>query len=255
MAKILSLDIETAPNLAFVWGMWKQNIGLNQFKQHSYIMSFSAKWLGSDEVLYKENRHGDDRELVEDLLLLLSSADIVIAHNANKFDLPTINARAIELGLKPPSPYKVVDTLTVAKKNFRFLSNKLEHLADKLGCAPKLAHAKFPGFNLWLQCLKQNDEAWKEMKEYNIQDVLTLEEVYLKLRPWIKNHPNIGVIDEPDKPVCPKCGSHHIHFRGYTTTNVSKFRKFVCLDCGGWGRSRFNVMDKDKRKVLGANVA
>ena len=97
----------------------------------------------------------------------LDSADIVIAHNANKFDLPTINARAVEHGIKPPSPYKVVDTLSVAKKHFRFTSNKLEFIADALGCAPKLKHQHFPGFELWLQCLKQNDKAWKEMKEYN----------------------------------------------------------------------------------------
>lgn len=254
MAKVLILDIETAPNLAYVWRIWKENVGLNQLMERSYIMSFSAKWLGDDKVLYKENRHGNDKELVADLLLLLSSADIVVAHNADKFDLPTINARAIEHGLMPPAPYKVVDTLKVAKREFRFISNKLEHLADVLGCAPKLKHAKFPGFMLWYQCLKQNDEAWKEMKEYNIQDVIALEEVYLKLRPWMKNHPNVGVLDEPEGTVCPKCGSKHIHFRGYVTTNVSKFRRYRCMDCGGWGRLRFNVMDKEKRKVLGANV-
>lgn len=255
MAKILTIDIETAPNLAYVWGMWKQNIGLAQFKEHSYIMSFAAKWLGSDEVLYKENRHGDDKALVEDLILLLSSADIVIAHNAKRFDLPIIHGRALVHGIAPPAPYKIVDTLIEAKKEFRFLSNKLEHLADVLGCAPKLKHAQYPGFELWLQCLKQNDEAWAEMKEYNIQDVVTLEEVYLKMRPWMKGHPNIGIFDEQEVPVCPKCGSKHVHKRGYVTTNVSKFSKFRCVDCGGWGRARINELDKDKRKQLLMNVA
>jgi len=254
MAKILTIDIETSPNIAYVWGLWKQNVGLNMLKDRTYVMSYAAKWLGSDKVLYEENRHGDDRDLIQSLIDLLDSADIVIAHNANKFDLPTINARAVEHGIKPPSPYKVVDTLSVAKKHFRFTSNKLEFIADALGCAPKLKHQHFPGFELWLQCLKQNDKAWKEMKEYNVQDVLTLEEVYLKLRPWIKNHPNIGVLDEQDVPVCPKCGGRHINYRGYVTTNVSKFRKFVCMDCGGWGRTRYNELAPEKRKQLTTNA-
>lgn len=255
MAKILTLDLETSPNIAYVWGMWKQNIGLNMLKETSYIMSYSAKWLGSDNILYEENRHGNDRELVKSLLSLLDAADIVIAHNAKRFDLPIIHGRAVTYGFNPPSPYKVIDTLIEAKKEFRFISNKLEHIADVLGCAPKMKHAKFPGFELWLQCLKQNDEAWAEMREYNIQDVVTLEEVYLKMRPWMKGHPNIGVLNEEDVPVCPKCGSRHVHRRGYVTTNVSKFHRFQCLDCGGWGRTRFNELDGEKRKRLLMNVA
>lgn len=255
MAKIVTIDIETAPNLAYVWGQWKQNIGLNMLVDKSYIMSFAAKFLGTDHVVYEENRHGDDKKLVQSLIKILDNADIVIAHNANKFDIPVINGRALVHGIKPPSPYKIIDTLTVAKKRFRFISNKLENLANELGCAPKMQHQNFPGFELWKECIQQNDEAWAEMKKYNIQDVETLEEVYLRMRPWITNHPNIGVLDEGQKPVCPKCGSSHIHYRGYTTTNVSKFRKYVCTDCGGWGRTRFNELEKDVRKSLLANIA
>lgn len=254
MANILILDIETAPTLAYVWKAWKENIGLNQIKENGYLLSFAAKMVGDDKVIYEESRDGDDKKVVKKLLELLDKADIVVCHNAKRFDIPTILGRAVIHGYAPPSPFKVIDTLITAKKEFRLFSNKLEYLANVLGCAPKLKHGKFPGFELWLQCLNGNDEAWKEMKTYNIQDVLTLEEVYIKLRPWIRNHPNVGIIKEEDESVCPKCGSKHIHFRGYYTTNLGKYRKFQCQDCFGWGRTRFNELAKEKRGVLTTNA-
>lgn len=255
-AKILIIDIETAPALGYVWRIWKENVGLNQLEGHGYVMSFAAKWLGDDKVVYEEQRGFDDKELIQKLNKLLDEADIVVAHNGDKFDLPTVRSRSAVHKLLPPSPYRTIDTLKVAKREFRFLSNKLEFLADVLGCAPKLKHAEFPGFLLWKECMNGNDKAWEEMKAYNIQDVNTLEDVYLAIRPWIRNHPNLGVYQENkgERPVCPKCGKDHTHYRGYAYTNLSKFRRFVCMDCGAWGRERVNQIPKEERKVLGANI-
>lgn len=255
-ANILVVDIETAPALGYVWRIWKENVGINQLEGHGYVMSFSAKWLGSDKVYYEEQRGFDDKKLIEKLNSFLDKADIVIAHNGDKFDFPTVRSRSAVHKLRPPSPYRVIDTLKVAKREFRFLSNKLEYLAEILDCAPKMKHAKFPGFDLWKECMAGNDDAWKEMKEYNIQDVQTLEEVYLAMRPWIRNHPNLGVYqdNEVGKPVCPKCGGNHVHYRGFAYTNLSKFHRFRCVDCGGWGRERVNQIPKEERPALGANI-
>lgn len=254
--KILTIDIETAPSVGYVWGMFKQNLGLNMLLQNSYILSFAAKWLDSEDVIYRESRLlGRDKSLTKHIIRLLDAADIVIAHNGKKFDMPVINGRAVVHGIDPPSPYKIIDTLPVARRQFRFISNKLEHLADILDCAPKKQHSKFPGFTLWDECLKQNDEAWKEMKEYNIQDVITLEQIYLRMRPWMPNHPNIAVFGEEERPVCPKCGSHHVHFRGYITTNTQKYRRFKCKSCGGWSRTRYTEYPKDSRKHLLTNTS
>lgn len=250
MTKTLILDIETAPKVAYVWRFWQENVGAKQVREHGHIMSFAARWLGDSRTYYEDNRTDDDKEVVSSLVNFLSEADIVIAHNAKKFDLAMINGRALVHGLKPPSPYAVIDTLQAARRNFKFESNSLEYLAIALGCSPKLTQRKFPGFELWLECLKGNKEAWDEMRVYNIQDVQTLEEVYLKMRPWIYNHPNVGVFEERDEVVCPYCGSAHVHFRGYAHTRVSKFRRIQCLDCGGWSRTRFNEYPADKRKIL-----
>ena len=157
-AKILLLDIETAPNVAFVWGAWKQNVSLKQWIEKSHIMSFAAKWLDSPFILYEENRHNNDKKIVKHLYDLLDEADIVVAHNGQKFDLPTIVGRGVVHGYKPPSPYYVVDTFQTARKELRLVSNSLANLCADLGLPVKDDHKKFPGFELWVECLKNNDE-------------------------------------------------------------------------------------------------
>lgn len=243
-AKILILDIETAPNLAYVWGAWKQNVGQNQWVEKSHIMSMAYKWLNSDEICYLENRDEDDSQLVAEIYELLDEADIVVAHNGQKFDLPTIIGRGVVHGYTPPSPYFVVDTLLTARRELRLVSNSLANLCEQLGLKQKLSHAKFPGFKLWSECLKGNPEAWEEMRVYNIQDVEALEELYLRLRPYMKNHPNVSRPDTEGVVACPKCGSTRIQYRGYYYTRAGLcYRRFVCLDCGGWGRVRFSEKD------------
>lgn len=243
--RILILDIETFPNVAHVWRFFKENVGAKQVLEHSTIASFAYKWLGEDGVVYFDAQHQSEKKLLKELLGVLDAADIVVAHNGNKFDLPTIQGRAMVVGLKPPSPYKTIDTLLVARYEFNFPANSLEYLAILLECAPKLAHKKFPGFELWNECMKGNAEAWEEMKTYNIQDVKTLEEVYLKMKPWMKRHPNVAVYEETDELVCPKCGSRHINRRGFAYTNTGKYQRFVCNGCGGWARTRYTELNKN----------
>jgi len=254
VSKILLIDIETAPKIAYVWEFYKANISPKQVLTHGHILSYAAKWLGSDDVLYAENRKSNDKRIVKNICSLLDEADIVIAHNAKKFDIPMINARALVHGISPPSPYKVIDTLISARSSIKLERYSLEYIAQVLGCTPKLTNRKFPGFELWLECLRNNNQAWEELMEYNIQDVRTLEEVYIKLRPWIKNHPNVAIYQELAKPVCPKCGSHHVHFRGNYFTSLGKYKRIKCLDCGGWGSTRYSQYPKDAAKELIKNV-
>lgn len=252
--KILIIDLETAPKQAYVWRFFKENVGAKQVVGHGYIMSYAYKWLGEEEVHYSHTTTEDDRRLASEIRELFDEADVIVAHNAERFDIPTAKARMVVHRIAPPSPYKVVDTLRVAKKEFLFPSNSLEYLAEVLGVSPKKSHKKFPGFELWSECIKGNEEAWQEMMEYNIQDVITLEEIYLAMRPYIRNHPNLGILLEEGREMCPKCGSPHVQYRGYTTTQVGKYRKLQCQECGGWSRTRFTEYPKDKRKSLITNA-
>lgn len=252
--RILILDIETAPTRAAVWRIFKENVGLDQIENDWYILSFAAKWEGDSKVHYFDKSRSwqddDDSLLLEPLRVLLDQADIVVAHNGRKFDCPKINARMIINGFDPVSPYRIVDTLDICKKNFAFTSNKLAYISKALGVEEKLSHTDFPGYKLWQQCLIGNKKAWKEMKIYNIQDVISLEQVYLKLRPWHGMHPNAGNYSSVIGPVCSKCGSPHLSPRGFTFTQVGKYQRFRCDDCGGWSRDRKTHSTKEQRDAL-----
>ena len=256
MPNILFLDIETAPILAYVWARWKQNVAMNQVAEDWQILTWAAKWLGDHKVLTGSAFDGadvhDDAEMLWNLHGLLDEADMVVAHNGNKFDIPRVNARLIKAGLAPPSPYKRIDTFIEAKKTFAFTSNRLGDLGEFLGVGGK---AETGGFSLWTQCLKGDAAAWQKMLKYNIQDVRLLEKVYMELRPWMPNHPNVGVYVNDDDPICPKCGSKHLQLRGYSYTQVGKYQRYQCMDCAGWSRGRFTVQDIEKRRALLNNAA
>lgn len=250
MNNILILDIETSPSVCYTWKMWKANISQDMLVEGGYMMSCAMKWLGEDEIYYYESRGKDDSYLTAKVIEYLDKADYVIAHNAEKFDIPYIKYRAVVNKVSPPSPFKVIDTLRIAKKEFLFTRNTLENLAIELGCGNKLKHEAFSGFKLWSECLAGNNEAWNCMRDYNIQDVKTLEEVYMKLRPFYREHPNVGAENESLKPCCPTCGSHNVQSRGYYFTNVGKYKRLWCKDCGSWSRTRYGEGHIEVKKSI-----
>lgn len=250
--KILILDIETAPIMGKVWDLWQQNVSLDQIESDWFIMSFAAKWYGEKEVRYEDCRNslGEDKHLLTSLHSLLNEADCVIAHNGDRFDIPKINARFILNGFPPPSPYRSIDTVKLAKRTFKFTSNKLAYLTDKLCKTKKLDHGKFAGWSLWNECMLGNKEAWDEMEEYNRVDVISLEELYTVLRPWSPMHPNVNTYNDKEECNCPKCGSNNITKRGFHYTNKGKYQRYRCTDCNGWSSSTTSENTMDKRKSL-----
>lgn len=251
--KILVLDIETAPILGYVWSIWEQNVGLNQIKADWHVLSWSAKWLGEKTVMYADQRNAsnieDDKRLLEGIWNLLDEADIIVTQNGKAFDEKKLNARFILNGMKPPSSYKHVDTKQIASRKFAFTSNKLEYLTAAL-CKKhkKLKPKKFPGFELWKACLSGNQKAWKEMEQYNKQDVLSLEELYTKLAPW-DNSINHALYDDSPVMVC-SCGSRRFKANGHAYTSVGKYRRYKCTGCGAETRSSKNEFTKEKRESL-----
>lgn len=189
--KILIFDIETAPILAHVWGLFDQNVGLNQIETDWHVLSWAAKWLGDSpsKVMYQDQRNArnvtNDKKILESIRDLLDQADLVVTQNGVKFDSKKLNARFLYHEIDSPSSYRHRDTLKMAKKHFNFTSYKLEYMTDKF-CKKykKLKHKKFPGHELWKECLKGNKTAWNEMKKYNIHDVLATEELYNVLKQW-----------------------------------------------------------------------
>lgn len=235
MLRIALIDIETAPNLGWVWGMWEQNV--IQFEKSWYMLSFSYKWLGEKRATTHalpdypgyERAPENDKALVKELWAVLNEADIVIAHNGDKFDLKKSNARFIAHGLNPPSPYKSIDTLKIARRHFKFDSNKLDNLGAYLGVGRKVLHT---GVRLWFGCMRGEPRSWRLMRRYNAGDVQLLERVYLKLRPWATGHPNLNNYTRAG--ACPTCQSSHTQRRGFYATKTGQRPRIQCMDCGAW---------------------
>jgi uncharacterized protein YprB with RNaseH-like and TPR domain len=248
---ILLIDIETAPITAYIWGLFDQNVALNQIKDDWFILSWSAKWLGEKEIFYADQRNEkkieNDKKILIKLRRLLDKADIVIGHNSKKFDIKKINARLISHGIKHPSSFRQIDTLSISRKYFSPTSHKLEYIAKMLKCKnKKMVKRKFNGFELWSECLKKNIKAFKEMEKYNKKDVLVLEEVYKKLIP-LDSSINFSILNEAN--ICP-CGCADLRKYSYAYTNTGKFARYKCAKCFREVRGKENLLSKELRSTL-----
>lgn len=187
---ILLLDVETSPNTAYVWGLRKQNVALNQIINSGELLCYASKWLGDDEVVFDSIMKSQKRHMMQRLARDLRKADIVVHYNGNKFDMPVINSEFIKNKVPPVLSYNNIDLLRVVRKHFRFPSNKLDYVAGALGLGNKEKHE---GFDLWIKCMNRELEAWHTMEKYNTQDVILLEKLYNTLLPWIVEHPSQGI--------------------------------------------------------------
>jgi hypothetical protein len=242
---LLHIDIELAPNLATIWGVWQQNVHPNQMLETSRILCYAAQWEGKEKILFDSERKTPDRkEFLKRLWDLLNKADAVCHYNGDRFDIKIINTEFVEHEMGPPSPYHSIDLLKEVRRNFRFLWNKLDFVAGELKIGRKLPHE---GHQLWLDCMDGEARAWKTMKEYNIHDVEITVGLYHRILPWIKNHPNIALHGDMDEKVCPKCGSHHIQNRGWAYTKTQRYRRYQCQTCESWFRGRYTTLCKEAK--------
>lgn len=252
--KIVFLDVETSPLLGYAWQTYDTNI--LSIVEPVKIICAAWKFLGDKRVNVQalpdyEGYVGgvvDDSRLVETLWSVLNAADVVIAHNGAAFDIKVCNARFIAHGLTSPSDYKVIDTLKVAKKNFKFSSNSLDELGKYLQEGKKLHTG---GLETWLKCMAGDPVAWKRMKEYNVGDIELLERVYVRLRPFISDHPNLNLIAprniKKDEYACQSCQSTKTQKRGFTTTKAGRYQRYQCLSCGSWSTGPYERVRLDSR--------
>lgn len=176
---------------------------------------------------------------------LVSEADAVCHYNGQKFDMPTLNKEFVMYGMLPPAPYKQIDLYQTCKKNFRFVSNKLDFISQQLGIGEKVRHS---GHELWTGCMAGDKDSWRIMEEYNKQDVVLLEDLYTRLLPWIDKHPSHGALEGIS--CCPKCGSESYQRRGVAVTAAFKYARFQCRECGGWFRGNKTLLRTNDERML-----
>jgi hypothetical protein len=246
----LFLDFECAPVIGHVWGLFNQNVGLNQIKKDWHLMSAALSWDGEDKIHYLDQRNSknieNDKALCKFIIGFINQADFLIGHNIKRYDLRKLFARCIKWGLNPPKKCQIIDTLQIARKHFAFTSNKQAYIADYLDVKRKDEHRDFPGFDLWSECLKGNPKAWRAIKVYNCDDLIGLKGMWKKLQPW-----EGGTFSQyVDHGHLCKCGSKNLKKKGFNYSKTGKFQAFRCMDCGAYSQSSHNLLDKLRKASI-----
>ena len=244
--KLLTIDIETSPNTADVWSLWKVNVSLNQLRSSGAVISFAARWHGTKKVLFFSDHHNGHDVMVQAAHDLLSEADAVIHYNGTSFDMPHLNREFLLAGMPPPKPYKNVDLLLAVRKKFRFVSNKLDYVTQAVGLEGKVHHE---GHTLWVKCMAGDGQAWSKMRAYNKMDVVQTEKLFDVLRPWVDGLPNPALYNESDESTCERCGGTHLQRRGFAYTQLGAYQQWQCQGCKSWSRSAKRHHSVDLRGV------
>ena len=229
--KVLMLDIETAPMVAYVWGLFDQNVSIDQIVAHGHVLCVSWKWLGEKGVKYVRV-DGKEKKALKEIHDAIDAADYVVHYNGTKFDMPILYREFLLHGYAPPSPVREIDLLRTVRRKFRFSSNKLDYVCQRLGLGNKVHHK---GMQLWRDCMANVAKAWEVMCKYNKQDVVLLEKLYTKVLAWIPNHPNVTLLTH-DKLSCPRCGGKDYYHRGMQHNLTRSYQRFQCNSCMGWFR-------------------
>lgn len=246
--RLLIFDIETSPHSVFVWDMKPNYISTEQMIQQGRVLCFSWKWLGDKSTQFCggfEGKRSYER-MVRKAHALLTEADGVIHFNGDRFDIPMLHKEMVELGMTPPAPSVSHDLLKVVRQKFRFPSNKLSYVAKRLGLGSKVHHK---GLELWIKCMAGDRRAWAKMTQYNKQDVVLTERLYLKLRPWMEMHLDLGLWMEDDKIVCPKCQGDRLLSSGLFPIRGGggTYRRWRCQKCGAWPRERIQSTPEHRK--------
>lgn len=208
MIRRLYLDIETSPCIGSFWRPgYNLRLTNDNIEIHARIITAAYKWQGSKKVKalvwQGENLNQCDKHIIEEIVPVMDSADEIIAHYGNGFDIPWIRTRALYHGIIT-GIWKTVDTHAWAKKLFLLPTNKLNDIALYLGLGSKL-HTEY---DLWrLITFRDDKAALDRMVEYNKHDVELLEQVWEKMQAYATPPTHAGVYDQKEKWTCPECGA------------------------------------------------
>ena len=240
--RILLLDLETVPHVGTFWQLKVDGyLSPQNILREAYILCAAWKWLGKKKIHaaksrvrtdLADNAAFPDMPVLKALHQAFSQADAIVAQNGDDFDIPWVWSRVLLAGLGPLPPVIQIDTLKILRKHFNFPSNKLDYVAQRLGCGKKLK----TDFDLWLNVMKGDPAAYAKMIRYNKHDVRLLEKVYRKLAPFTPARLNAALFSDDEERTCPSptCGKRTLVRRGTAYTTTRPWRRYQCSTCGHW---------------------
>jgi len=230
--KILILDIELSPNLVWSYDLWNTNIPPERIVEPSRMLCFAAKWAHEKRVQYFAEHEIGYGNMVAAARDLLDEADILVTYNGISFDEKHLMRSILEEGLLPPSPCKSVDLYRTIRNNFKFPSNRLGQIGERLGIGAKVETG---GWSFWEAVLAGDEKALRLMKKYCCGDVILTSDLLVALGPWVKGLPHRGVFTG-NMEGCYACGSGNLERDGMAYTSVTVYPRFLCNDCGAWNK-------------------
>lgn len=243
---ILLIDIETSPNYAACWGVWKQTISPKNIVKRGRTICWAAKWLGKAGVMFDSVYASGMEKMLRGAWDLMDAADAVIYYNGDRFDRPCLQKEWIKYDMALPSPYMTIDLFKTIRSELKIpTGNSMDEALEEFGLSRKLKHA---GISLWVKCDEGDPAAWKQMERYNRRDVTVMERLYRKILPAIKSHPNMALFTDDERPCCPKCGSRNMKYDGWRYTKTQKYRRYYCKSCKSWPSERTTALSTEKRR-------
>ena len=248
--KAATLDIERIPGRHSTWHrgqtitgpFWDLNeikawtgkrIHADDVKEWPRTICAAWKWYDQENVEFAaEWQVGGYDGFMRAVWEVFDRADLIIGHNADRFDARHLMGGWAEMGLPAPSPYKVVDTLKIARGTFAYESNTLDALNKRLGI-----DAKTDKYNAQIAKDAVNGDipSQRILEEYNRGDIVASEALFDRLRPYARNIPHLGMWTD-DALACPSCG-HTMTATGKTVhANVQRYEHLTCPNCGSHAR-------------------
>jgi uncharacterized protein YprB with RNaseH-like and TPR domain len=229
--KRLYFDIETSPNIGFFWQAGhKVNIGYDSIIKERAIICICYKWEG-EKTIYSLtwDNNQDDKKLLKDFIAIANTADELVAHNGDRFDLPWIRTRCLYHRLDMFPNYTTIDTLNHARIKFKFNRNRLDYISKFLGVVGKIT----TNYDLWKSIVLDNNKtALKKMVEYCKGDINILEKIYKIMSLHLPNKTHFGALIGNGKYSCPECGGLHLTKASRRTTSTGITRlQLKCKDC------------------------
>jgi hypothetical protein len=221
--------------------------------EHAKIISVHWKWQGDAEV-----HHLDwgldkqcDKKLVKNFIKEMNKATEIVTHNGKRFDTPWIRTRAAYHGIPMNHAYNEIDTYRLCKKYLNLPSNSLAEACKYFDLKPKEDPG---GIQTWIDVIYNKDrKALDHLLFYGDGDVESLEELFIKLRPYFRPNMHYGIYEGGEKFHCPECSKLGNYDKRYVTAHGTVQHYMRCrgkTGCGAnWKINNKSYMDYIQYKV------
>jgi hypothetical protein len=223
--RILIIDIEWRPTLAYVWRPFKENVNPDQIVEEGGLLCIGAKWLGDTTTYVFTEWDLGHTEMLRSVRGMMNVADAIITFNGDRYDLPKLEGEFLRYNLKLPPKCASIDLYKTVKK-LGYFRNSLSYVSRLLELGAKLENE---GMLFWRKTMEGDAKTQTRMSKYCAQDVNLTEKLYLRMLPAIRNHPNL----RDDGEACPTCGSKNTQKRGFNRSRLFKTQRLQCHN-GHW---------------------